>query len=66
MMDEGFQGTGRWGGGGSIAATAKHYVGYGMVQDGRDYDTVTVGENTLRNLHLRPFRHAVWTRASRR
>ena len=30
-----------------------------MVQGGRDYDTVTVGENTLRNLHLRPFRAAV-------
>ena len=26
---------------------------------GRDYDTVIVGENTLRNLHLRPFRAAV-------
>ena len=26
---------------------------------GRDYDTVSVGENTLRNLHLRPFRDAV-------
>lgn len=58
-MVEGFQGTGSWGGGRSIAATAKHYCGYGMVQGGRDYDTVTVGENTLRNLHLRPFRDAV-------
>ena len=26
---------------------------------GRDYDTVSVGENTLRNLHLRPFQAAV-------
>ena len=59
-MVEGFQGgRGSWGGGDSIAATAKHYAGYGMVQGGRDYDTVTVGENTLRNLHLRPFRYAV-------
>lgn len=44
---------------GTVAACAKHFVGYGMVAGGRDYDTVTVGENTLRNLHLRPFRSAV-------
>lgn len=64
-MVEGFQGGGRGRGGDSrpqravLGATAKHYVGYGLVQGGRDYDTVTVGENTLRNLHLRPFRDAV-------
>jgi beta-glucosidase len=56
-MVRGFQGTG--GRKGSIAACAKHFAGYGMVQGGRDYDTVTVGENTLRNLHLRPFHTAV-------
>ncbi len=55
-MVHGFQGKGAPG---SIAACAKHYAGYGMVQGGRDYDTVTVGENTLRNLHLRPFHAAV-------
>lgn len=43
----------------SVAACAKHFVGYGLVQGGRDYNTVSVGENTLRNLHLRPFRAAV-------
>ncbi|GAA1876126.1 glycoside hydrolase family 3 N-terminal domain-containing protein [Lapillicoccus jejuensis] len=67
-MVEGFQGTARerrdgareqQGGRPTLGATAKHYVGYGLVQGGRDYDTVTVGENTLRNLHLRPFRDAV-------
>lgn len=42
-----------------LAGCAKHYVGYGLATGGRDYDTVTVGENTLRNLHLRPFRAAV-------
>lgn len=42
-----------------LAACAKHFVGYGLVAGGRDYDTVQVGENTLRNLHLRPFRAAV-------
>jgi len=58
-MVQGFQGDGRRGHHGSIAACAKHFCGYGMVQGGRDYDTVTVGENTLRNLHLRPFHAAV-------
>lgn len=42
-----------------IAACAKHFAGYGLSAGGRDYDTVSVGENTLRNLHLRPFRSAV-------
>ena len=42
-----------------IAACAKHFAGYGLSAGGRDYDTVSVGENTLRNLHLRPFRTAV-------
>ena len=42
-----------------IAACAKHFAGYGLAAGGRDYDTVSVGENTLRNLHLRPFKHAV-------
>lgn len=42
-----------------LASCVKHYVGYGLVSGGRDYDTVSVGENTLRNLHLRPFRAAV-------
>ena len=43
----------------AIAACAKHYAGYGLSAGGRDYDTVSIGENTLRNLHLRPFRAAV-------
>ncbi|MDF2145584.1 glycoside hydrolase family 3 N-terminal domain-containing protein [Knoellia sp. p5-6-4] len=42
-----------------IAACAKHFAGYGLAAGGRDYDTVSVGENTLRNLHLRPFKAAV-------
>jgi len=42
-----------------LAACAKHFAGYGLAAGGRDYDTVSVGENTLRNLHLRPFKHAV-------
>ena len=42
-----------------LAACAKHFAGYGLAAGGRDYDTVSVGENTLRNLHLRPFKTAV-------
>jgi beta-glucosidase len=42
-----------------LAACAKHFAGYGLSAGGRDYDTVSVGENTLRNLHLRPFKEAV-------
>ncbi|HEY5249492.1 MAG TPA: glycoside hydrolase family 3 N-terminal domain-containing protein [Dermatophilaceae bacterium] len=44
---------------GRVAACAKHFVGYGLVGGGRDYETVQVGENTLRNAHLRPFKAAV-------
>ena len=44
---------------GRLAACAKHFVGYGLAAGGRDYDTVSVGENTLRNLHLRPYKDAV-------
>jgi len=57
-MVRGFQGDTR-GGAHTIAACAKHFAGYGLVGGGRDYETVQVGENTLRNCHLRPFRAAV-------
>ena len=57
-MVRGFQGD-SFGEPGTVAACAKHFVGYGMVEGGRDYGTVHVGENTLRNVHLRPFRAAV-------
>ena len=43
----------------SLGACAKHFVGYGLAAGGRDYDTVSVGQNTLRNLHLRPFKSVV-------
>ncbi|MEO8555537.1 MAG: glycoside hydrolase family 3 N-terminal domain-containing protein [Actinomycetota bacterium] len=58
-MVRGFQGDDSLGEAGAVAACAKHFVGYGMVEGGRDYGTVHVGENTLRNVHLRPFRDAV-------
>ena len=43
----------------SIAACAKHYVGYGAAEGGRDYNTTEISEHTLREIYLPPFRAAV-------
>ncbi len=43
----------------SIAACAKHYVGYGAAEAGRDYNTTEISEHTLRQIYLPPFRAAV-------
>ena len=43
----------------SIAACAKHYVGYGAAEGGRDYNTVELSEHTLRQFYLAPFHAAV-------
>src|SRR6056297_605325 len=43
----------------NIAATAKHYVGYGAAIGGRDYNTTLIPEAELRNVYLRPFKAAV-------
>jgi beta-glucosidase len=42
----------------TIAACAKHYVGYGASEAGRDYNTTYIPEALLRNVHLRPFKAA--------
>lgn len=52
-MVTGFQASGQ------VTACAKHYVGYGLSRGGRDYGSAEVGEITLRNHHLRPFKAAV-------
>ncbi len=44
---------------GSLAACAKHFAGYGASEGGRDYDTTSIPEHELRNVHLPPFREAV-------
>jgi beta-glucosidase len=44
---------------GSVAACAKHFVGYGAAEGGRDYNTVDISEQALRNVYLEPFRAAV-------
>ena len=42
----------------TIAATAKHFAGYGFAEAGREYNTVHVGENELHNTILPPFKAA--------
>jgi beta-glucosidase len=42
----------------TIAACAKHYAAYGFGEAGRDYNTVDMSEQRLRNVVLPPFRAA--------
>ncbi len=43
----------------TLLATAKHFVGYGAAEGGRDYDIADLSERTLREVHLPPFKAAV-------
>lgn len=43
----------------SILACAKHFVAYSQAEGGRDYNTVDVSVQRLRNVYLEPFRAAV-------
>ncbi len=43
----------------TIAATAKHFAGYGFVVAGRDYNTTEINTNTLYNHILPPFKASV-------
>jgi beta-glucosidase len=58
-MVEGFQGSGRLDEPSAIAACAKHFVGYGAAEGGRDYDTTWIPEPLLRDIYLAPFKAAV-------
>lgn len=40
----------------SIAACAKHYVGYGAAEGGRDYNSVDMSEGRLREVYFPPFK----------
>lgn len=44
---------------GSIAACVKHFVGYGAVEGGRDYNSTDISEHTLRSVYLPPFHAAL-------
>ncbi len=43
----------------SVVASVKHYVAYGAVEGGRDYNTVDISEQLLREVYLPPFHAAV-------
>jgi beta-glucosidase len=43
----------------ALAATAKHYCGYGAVNAGRDYASVDISDRTLHEVHMAPFAAAV-------
>ena len=43
----------------SLLACAKHYVGYGFSEGGRDYHRTEISDYTLQNVVLAPFREAV-------
>jgi beta-glucosidase len=43
----------------SIAACAKHFVGYGAAEGGRDYNSTEISQHTLREYYLPPFHSAV-------
>jgi len=42
-----------------LIACAKHYVGYGAAEGGRDYENGEISEPTLRDVYLPPFRAAI-------
>lgn len=42
-----------------IVACAKHYVGYGSAEGGRDYENGEISEPTMRDIYLPPFQSAV-------
>ena len=43
----------------SVAACVKHFVGYGAVEAGRDYNAAEISEHTLREVYLPPFSAAI-------
>ena len=43
----------------TVAACAKHFIGYGAGIGGRDYNTVNMSESLLRNVYLPPFKSAL-------
>ena len=43
----------------SLLATAKHFVGYGASEGGRDYATAEISERTLWSTYLPPFHSAI-------
>jgi beta-glucosidase len=42
-----------------VAACAKHYLGYGAAEAGKDYNTTSIPEQLLREVYLAPFKACV-------
>lgn len=42
-----------------VVACAKHFVGYGAAEGGRDYNTTVISPSLMRNVYLPPFHAAV-------
>ena len=42
-----------------LIACAKHFVGYGAAEGGRDYDAAEISEPTLRDIYMPPYEAAV-------
>ena len=55
---KGFQGD-DFSGTNTILACTKHFAGYGFAESGRDYNTVDIGNSTLQNIILPPFKATV-------
>ncbi|MDO3383723.1 beta-glucosidase BglX [Gilvimarinus algae] len=43
----------------AMAASAKHFVGYGAAEAGKDYNAAYIPEATLRDVYLPPFKAAI-------
>ncbi len=54
----GFQGT-DFSSNNRVMATAKHWVGYGAAEAGRDYNTTDLSERALREIYFPPFKAAL-------
>lgn len=55
---QGFQGR-NYGAPDKVVACAKHWVGYGAAEGGRDYDTTDISEGRLREVYFPPFKAAL-------
>ena len=42
-----------------VLATAKHWVGYGAAEGGRDYNTTDLSERSLREIYFPPFKASI-------
>ena len=58
-MIKGFQGEDLNGEQGQIAACAKHFVGYGATENGKDYNPTFIPKQRLRDVYFPPFKAAV-------